>query len=81
MSREFEGFGIDEVDICRRNGKDNAIGLSDVFCDKVSRLFFDICRLVTDWNLRFLALVVEHAISPLRTLVKPGRSTKVKLRT
>lgn len=51
MSGKLEGFRIDEVDICRRNGEDYAVGLSNIFRDEIPRLFLDIRWLISNRHL------------------------------
>jgi hypothetical protein len=52
MPGELESFRVDEVDVCRRHGENDAVWLCDVFRNEVSGLFFDVRRLVADGNLR-----------------------------
>lgn len=64
MTGELERFGVDNVHVRRRNGKNNAVRLCNVLGDQVTRL-----------------LSISEGWSPIGTLVKPGKSTRVKLST
>lgn len=52
MASKLESFRIDNVDIGGGNGKDNTVGLGDVFRDEVSGLLLNIGGLVSYGNLR-----------------------------
>jgi hypothetical protein len=52
MARKFEGFGIDEIDVRGGDCKNYTVWLCDILGDEVSRLLFDIRRLVANGNLR-----------------------------
>jgi len=51
MSGELQGFRVDDVDVGRGDGKDDAVGLRDVLGDEVSSLLLDVRGLVADGDL------------------------------
>lgn len=51
MPGELERLGVYDIDICRGNGKNDAVWLRNVLRDKVPCLFLDIGGLVADGNL------------------------------
>src|SRR6266480_5177168 len=81
MASELECFRIDDIDVGRGNGKDDAVWFCDILCDEVSGLLFDIGWLVANRNLRkFVSKSFSNALSR-QTFVKPGKSIRVKFRT
>ena len=48
MSRQLQGFRINNINIRRRYGKDNAVWLRDILRDEVSCLLLDITGLVSN---------------------------------
>lgn len=51
MVSEFESFRVDNIDIGRRNSKDNIVWFCDIFRNEVVSLFFDIGGLIVDGDL------------------------------
>lgn len=51
MPSELERLGVHNIDVCRGDGKDDAVRLRNVLRDKVPRLLLDIRGLVADGNL------------------------------
>ena len=51
MTGQFQSFGVDDIDIRGRNGEDDAVRFRNVFGNQVSRLFFDVARLISDGHL------------------------------
>lgn len=51
MASQLEGFRVDQVDVCGRDGEDDTVGLCDVLGDQVAGLLLDVAGLVTNWNL------------------------------
>lgn len=83
MASQFECFGVDNVDVGGRHGENDTVGFCNVFCDQVASLFFDITGLVTNGDLfaRRLASAWQFGRKVDFTLVRPGKSTSVKLKT
>lgn len=48
MAGQLERFRINQIDVCGRDGEDDAVGLCDVLCDEVARLLFNVGRLVAN---------------------------------
>lgn len=82
MSGEFEGFGVDKIDVGGGYSENDTVRLCDVFGNEISCLFLDISRLVADGNLRHVSVFFRcfHELIHL-TFVRPGKSTSVRLRT
>ena len=80
MPGQFERFRVHEIDVSRRYGEDNTVWFGDILGDQVASLLLDIGRLVANGNLAGLEKSSEK-VPRLQTLVKPGKSTSVKLRT
>jgi len=80
MPGQFERFRVHEIDVSRRYGEDNTVWFGDILGDQVASLLLDIGRLVANGNLAELEESPEK-VPRLHTLVKPGKSTSVKLRT
>lgn len=80
MPGQFQGFRVYQIDIGGGNSKNDTVGFRNVLGDEVSRLLLDICRLIADGYLQLLASFRAESPSP-PTLVSPGKSTSVKLRT
>lgn len=55
MSGQLQGFRVYEIDVGGRNGENDTIRLRNVLGDEVSSLFFNVCRLISDWDLQLLA--------------------------
>lgn len=51
MSCELEGFRVDDVDVRRGDGEDDAVRFRDVLRDEISGLLLDVGRLVADGDL------------------------------
>lgn len=81
MPSQLQSFGIYKIHVGRRDGEDDTVGLRNVFGDEVAGLLLDIGGLIANGYLLLLALSprAERLSSP--TLVNPGKSTSVKLRT
>lgn len=48
MSRQLQGFGVNNINIRGRDRKDNTVWLRDILRDEVSCLLLDIAGLVAD---------------------------------
>lgn len=91
MSGQLESFRIDNIDIGRRDGEYDTVGLCDVLGYEVPGLLLNIARLVAYGNLNgnVIRLVREggewrwgqDTAGRTSTLVRPGRSTNVRFRT
>jgi len=51
MAGQLEGLGVDKIDVCRRDGENDAVGLCDVLCDQVAGLLLDIAGLIANRDL------------------------------
>ena len=51
MAGQLEGLGVDQIDVCGRDGEDDTVGLCDVLCDQVAGLLLDIARLIANGDL------------------------------
>lgn len=57
MAGEFQGFRVDNVDVCGRDGENNAVGLGNVLGNESSGLLFNVGRLIANRDLLQLRLV------------------------
>ena len=77
MPRKLERFRIHKIDVGRRDGKNDTVGLRDVFGDEVARLLLDVCRLVANGYLQLLARaiscgVIDKPLSDQASLPRSG---------
>ncbi len=80
MASQLQRLRVDKIDVCGGDGEDDTVGLGNVLGDESTSLLLDICRLVADGYLQLLAHCLLRETTQ-HTLVRPGRSTSVKLRT
>lgn len=63
MSRQLQGLGVNNINVRRRDSKDNAVWLRDILGDKVSCLLLDIAGLVANRYLCTCQLLISQRAS------------------